>query len=111
MWITCCEKHSFTRTGIRTTARRVRRNRLVRARFDVPAQPALSGNVLHVAHCQPHAAGLHAGGKRLVRGTASDTGQNQGAAEDPRVPGAEFVVHKPPIIADSHQKSLSWSGA
>jgi hypothetical protein len=107
MWITRYEKHSFTRTGIRTTARRVRRNPLVRAGLDVPAQPALGGNILHIADSQPHPAGLHARRKRLVRGAPAHPCQDKGAAEDPRVPGAKFVIHESPIIADSHQKSLS----
>lgn len=111
MWITCYEKHSFTRTGIRTIVRRVRRNRLVRAGLDVPAQTPLGGNILHVADGQPYPAGLYAGGKRLVRGAPAHPCQDKAAAEDTRVPGAEFVVHESPIVADSHQKSLSRSRA
>lgn len=107
MWITRYEKHSFTRTGIRTTARRVRRNRSVCAGLNVPAQPALGGYILHVADGQPHPAGLYACCKRLVRGAPAHPCQDKAAAEDPRVPGAEFVVHESPIIADSHLKSLS----
>ncbi len=84
---------------------------LVRAGLDVPAQTALGGNILHVADGQPHPAGLYAGGKRLVRGAPAHPCQDKAAAEDPRVPGAKFVVHESPIVADSHQKSLSRSRA
>lgn len=107
MWITRWEKHSFTRTGIRTGARRVRGIRLVRAGLDVPAKPALRGYILHVANSQPHLARLDAGSKRLVCGASAHSGKNKAAAEDPRVPGTKLVVHESPIVADSHQKILS----
>jgi hypothetical protein len=109
MWITRYEKHSFTRTGIRTGARRVRKIRLLGAGLDVPAKPASRGNILDITDSQPHLARFHAGSQRLVRGAATHPGKNKGAAEDPRVAGAKFVVHKSPIVADSHLKSLSRS--
>jgi hypothetical protein len=109
MWITRYEKHSFTRTGIRTMARRVRRIRLFGAGLDVPAKPACSGNILDITDRKPHLARLHTGGQRLVRGAAAHAGKNKGAAKDPRVAGAKFVVHKSPVVADSHLRSLSRS--
>jgi hypothetical protein len=109
MWITRYEKHSFTRTGIRTMARRVRKIRLFGAGLDVPAKPASGGNILDITDRQPHLARFHACGQGLVGGAAAHPGKNKGAAEDPRVAGAEFVVHKSPIVADSHLKSLSRS--
>lgn len=107
MWITRWEKHSFTRTGIRTGARRVRGIRLVRAGFDVAAKPALGRYILDVADGQPHLARLDAGSQGLICGASTHSGKNKAAAQDPRVPGTKFVVHESPIVADSHQKILS----
>jgi len=103
MWITHWQKHSFTRTGIRTIRRRVRQESSVALRLDVPAQAPFGGHVLDVAEGQPYLPGAYPGGQRLVRSASADPGKDQGAAQDARISGPEFVVHEPPIVTDSHQ--------
>ena len=83
MWKTRYEKHSFTRTGIRTAGAACPPGRaLFGAGLDVPAKPALSGDILDITDRQPHLARLHTGGQRLVRGAAAHPGKNKGIAED-----------------------------
>jgi hypothetical protein len=118
MWITRYGKHSFIRTGIRTAARRVREipvadNRqglLVPKGFDVASQPPFRRNILDIADGEPHLARLHTGGQCLVCSPAAYAGEDQGAAQYAGVPCTEFVIHEPPVVADSHPKILSRSG-
>lgn len=71
--------------------------------FDVPAQAAFCGNVLHVAHSQPNVPGIDTGSQRFVGGPASDSREAQRAAENPGIACTELIVHEPPKITDPHK--------
>ena len=77
--------------------------RPVLARLDVTAEAAFLGNVLDVADRQPDVTRIDSRGEGLGRGPATDAGKDEGAAEHPRVAGAELVVHQPPEITNPHK--------
>ena len=80
------------------------------AGFDVAAKPPFGRDILDLAEREPHLPGWYPRAQGLVGGPAADSCQDQGAAEDPRVPCPEFIVHKAPKVTDSHPSSLSRYG-
>jgi hypothetical protein len=75
----------------------------VAAGFDIAAEAAFRGHVLNIADGQPYVPGADSGGQGLISGASAYSGQDQGAAENPGIPCPELVIHKPPIVTDSHQ--------
>jgi hypothetical protein len=71
-------------------------------RLNVTAKAAFCGNVLYVAHGQPHVAGADAGSQCFVGGPAPDAREAQRAAEYPGIACTELIVHEPPKITDPH---------
>ena len=75
--------------------------------LDVPAEAPLLRYVLDIADREPYRLRFHTLRQRLRCTDAAELSEDQVRGQHPGVGRTEFVIHKPPEVADSHRLIVS----